>query len=62
MTVKDWIAAGGIVIALIAAGVSYGRMSEALLDAEEEIRLLRADVAAINNHLVIWVSQHTERP
>ena len=58
MTVRDWIAAGGIIVALVGAGISYGRVASALEDAQAEIRLLREDMKAINGHLVLWISNH----
>ena len=60
VTVRDWIAAGGIILALVGAGVSYGRVASALEDAQAEIRLLREDMRAINSHLVLWISQHRD--
>ena len=58
VTVRDWIAAGGIIVALVGAGTSYGRVASALEDAQAEIRLLREDMRAINQHLVIWIESH----
>lgn len=60
MTVRDWIAVGGIIFALVGAGVSYGRMASALDDAQKEIALLRADMSAINAHFIMWASAHKE--
>lgn len=58
MTVRDWIAAGGIIVALVGAGISYGRVASALEDAQSEIRLLRDDMRAINSQLVLWIANH----
>lgn len=60
MTPKEWIAAGGIVLALVGAGISYGRMTGELEDAREEIRLLRSDMDAINAHFILWANAHKE--
>ena len=61
MTVRDWIAAGGIIVALVGAGVSYGRVASALEDSQSEIRLLREDMRAINQHFIQWATAHTDR-
>ena len=61
MTMRDWIAAGGIIVALVGAGISYGRVASALEDAQAEIRLLREDMRAINQHFIVWASAHQER-
>ena len=60
MTTRDWIAASGIILALVGAGISYGRVASELADASEEIRLLREDMRAINQHFIAWVSAHGE--
>lgn len=62
MTVRDWIAAGGIILALVGAGVSYGRMTSELADARREIAILREDLRAINQHLILWVAEHRDAP
>ena len=61
MTLRDWIAAGGIILALIGAGISYGRVETALEDAQAEIKLLREDMRAINQHFILWASAHNQR-
>ena len=62
MTTKDWVAASGIIAALIGAGISYGRAASELEDARREIALLREDVRAINQHFILWASRHTDAP
>ena len=62
MTVRDWIAATGIIVALIGAGISYGRVASQLADARDEIRLLREDMRAINQHFISWASIHRDQP
>ena len=61
MTAREWIAVVGIVFSLIAAAVGYGRMANQIEDARDEIQLLREDMRAINQHLVIWISQHRDK-
>lgn len=60
MTWREAVAAGGVVVALMGAGISYGRVQAALEDAQGEIRLLRADMAAINGHLIEWIAAHRD--
>jgi len=61
MNIKEWIAAGGIIFSIVAAGISYGRMASGLEDAQTEIRLLREDMRAINSHFISWAASHQER-
>lgn len=62
MTARDWIAAVGIVFTLVAAAMAYGEMAGNVEDAREEIRLLRSDMRAINEHFIVWASQHKDKP
>ena len=47
MTPKEWIAASGIILALIGAGISFGQMRSELADARREIEGLRADMRGL---------------
>lgn len=60
MTFRDWIAAGGIIVALVGAGISYGHAASELATARREIELLRQDMRAINQHFILWVADHKE--
>lgn len=60
MTAKDWIAAAGILAALLGAGISYGQTAAKLDDALQEIELLRQDMRGINSHFIEWASTHRE--
>ena len=60
MTARDWIAATGIILALVGAGVSYGHAASELADARQEIALLREDMRAINQHFILWAAAHTD--
>lgn len=61
MSPKEWIAAGGLMLALLGAAINFGRMAGELDDAREEIRLLRAEIDAINRHFITWATTHQER-
>lgn len=58
MTAREWIAVVGIVFSIIAAAVGYGQMSGQIDDARDEIRLLREDMRAINQHFIVWAARH----
>ena len=62
MAPKEWIAASGIILALMGAGISFGRMTSELADARREIAILREDLRAINQHFILWAGSHQDDP
>lgn len=60
MRIQDIVVWVSLVGTLVTAGMSYGRMTSALEDAQKEIALLRADMTAINSHFIMWASAHKE--